>query len=44
MQTPKPHPLGLTVFKSSNTKHYERVKSLKVLDWEHHPPKGVSPP
>ena len=27
---------------TGNTKHFERVKGLKVVDWEHHPPKGAS--
>lgn len=27
---------------TGNTKHFNRVKGLKVVDWEHHPPKGGS--
>lgn len=29
---------GMTVV-TSNSKHFERVKGLKVVDWEKHPPK-----
>jgi len=25
---------------SGNTKHFERVKGLKVIDWEQHPPRS----
>ena len=32
---------GLTLV-SGNTKHFERVKGLKIVDWETHPPKDVS--
>ena len=35
--------LGMTLV-SGNTKHFERVKGLKVVDWEQHPPKGVAAP
>jgi tRNA(fMet)-specific endonuclease VapC len=31
--------LGMTLV-SGNTKHFDRVKGLKVVDWEHHPPKA----
>jgi tRNA(fMet)-specific endonuclease VapC len=31
--------LGMTLV-SGNTKHFERVKGLKSVDWEHHPPKA----
>lgn len=34
---------GMTLV-SGNTKHFGRVKGLKVVDWEHHPPKGASVP
>ena len=30
---------GLTLV-TGNTKHFERVKGLKVVDWERHPPEG----
>lgn len=26
---------------SGNTKHFERVKALKLVNWETHPPKGT---
>lgn len=29
------------VLVTGNTKHFERVKGLKVVDWEHLPPKGL---
>ena len=32
--------LGMTLV-SGNTKHFERVKGLRVVDWEHKPPKGA---
>jgi tRNA(fMet)-specific endonuclease VapC len=35
--------LGMTLV-SGNTKHFGRVKGLKVVDWERHPPKGISAP
>jgi len=35
--------LGMTLV-SGNTKHFGRVKGLKVVDWEQHPPKRVSAP
>jgi len=35
--------LGMTLV-SGNTKHFVRVKGLKVVDWEQHPPKRVSAP
>ncbi len=31
--------LGMTLV-SGNTRHFTRVKGLKVVDWEHHPPKA----
>jgi len=34
---------GLTLI-SGNTEHFERVKGLKIVNWEQHPPKGFSPP
>ena len=34
---------GMTLV-SGNTKHFERVKGLKVVNWEQHPPKGISAP
>jgi tRNA(fMet)-specific endonuclease VapC len=30
---------GMTLV-SGNTKHFSRVKGLKGVDWEHHPPKA----
>ena len=30
---------GMTLV-SGNTRHFDRVKGLKVVDWEHHPPKA----
>ncbi len=35
--------LGMTLV-SGNIKHFGRVKGLKVVDWEQHPPKGHSEP
>ncbi len=32
--------LGMTLV-TGNTKHFERVKGLRVVDWEHQPPKGA---
>jgi tRNA(fMet)-specific endonuclease VapC len=32
--------LGMTLV-SGNSNHFERVKGLKVVDWEENPPKGV---
>ena len=29
---------------SGNTKHFARVKGLKIVDWEQHPPKGIPAP
>lgn len=34
--------LGMTLI-TGNIKHFERVKGLKVVDWEQHPPKRVLP-
>jgi len=34
---------GKTVV-TGNTKHFERVKGLKVVDWERHPPRRVPGP
>lgn len=33
--------LGMTLV-TGNTKHFDRVKGLKVVDWEQRPPKGGS--
>jgi predicted nucleic acid-binding protein len=33
------HKHGLTLV-SGNIKHFARVKGLRVVDWEQHPPKG----
>ena len=35
--------LGMTLV-SGNIKHFERVKGLKVVDWEQHQPKGNRSP
>lgn len=34
--------LGMTLV-TGNTRHFERVKGLKVVDWEQRPPKGSHP-
>jgi tRNA(fMet)-specific endonuclease VapC len=35
--------LGMTLI-SGNTKHFQRIQGLKVVDWEKQPPKRVSVP